>query len=83
MLHFTAHRGLLVLTLFFPVDTDIVVGRLYLGRAAVDAVIDIGLFIVLPDCWPLGQSQIAGISIDDIIILTDELGGNIDIMDIG
>ena len=64
-----------MLNLFLPVDTDIVVGRLYLGGAAVDAVIDIGLFIVLPACGLLGQSQIAGIPMDDIIILTDEFGG--------
>ena len=54
MLHFTAHRGLLVLDFFIPVDTDIVVGRLYLGRAVVDAVIRYWTFIALLDFWPLG-----------------------------
>ena len=63
MLHFTAHRGLLVLTLFFPVDTDIVVGRLYLGRAAVDAVVNGRKILVGNNFLTLSNTKIAGVAI--------------------
>ena len=51
--------------------------------AAIDAVINFGLVLVLLNFRSVGQSEIAGIAVDNNIILTDELFGNIDVMDIG
>lgn len=83
VLDLTTYREFLVLNPFIPVNAGITICHFQLGGAAVDTVINGRLVLVLLNLWPSGQPQIAGISVDDIIVLTDEFMGNIHIVDIG
>ena len=66
-----------LLIIHLPVDASIGIIGLNLRWMPVDAVVNFGFMLVLLNFRSLGQTQIAGIAVDNIIILTDSFGATL------
>ena len=81
-LYLTAYGGLAALNPPFPVDGTVK----YMGQAfgsAVDAEINAGEVLVFLKFRALGDAEITRIAIDGLVILSEQLGRNGNIVDIG
>ena len=72
MLYLTADGGFRVLYDAIPIDT--IAGHLLqTARATVDAIVDAGQVRVGYDLFPFLDAKVAGVSVDDFIVLAYEL----------
>ena len=82
VLHLAAHRRLAVLYPSFPVDCVVRYLRQLL-RAAVNAVVNAGKMLIADYFGALFDAKIAGISVNNFIVIPDQFGCLRNIMHIG
>ena len=73
VLHLTAHGGLAVLNESFPVNSVVRYLRQFL-RTAVNTVVDAGKMLIADYFGTLFDAKIAGISVDNFIVIPDQSG---------
>lgn len=79
MLHFAANGRFAILNVPFPVDGFVT----YFGQArrtAIDAKINVGEMLILLDFRALLDAQISGISVYNLVIFPEQIGGLRDVM---
>ena len=80
MLHFAASRGFAVFDIVIPVN-GVVRNLRERSRPAVDAVFNGEQVLVALNFLSLFNAKIPRIAVDDLIILTDQIRCNVNVMD--